>query len=32
VVGAVATGVLGAAVLAFTRGWMSPLASPGKAF
>jgi rod shape-determining protein MreD len=32
VVGAVATGVLGAAVLAFSKGWMGPHAAPGKAF
>ena len=32
VLGAVATGIAGAAVLAFTKGWMSPIAAPGKAF
>ena len=30
--GAVATGVLGAALLAFTKGWMRPIAAAGKAF
>lgn len=32
VVGAIATGVFGAAVLAFTKGWRGPLAVAGKTF
>src|SRR4029077_177993 len=32
VVGAIATGVAGPLVLAFTKGWMSPIAASGKAY
>lgn len=31
-VGAVATGICGAAVLAVTKGWMSPIAAPGRTY